>query len=143
MIEKYEGLCENPGGDGGGSELSRLTLGKVKMAAEATAAVAHSFGSDYRGRQKAGLGGGIAGLGKSCFDEGAAEMVMVGATADDGGGEGDDSGDGDGECDGRRRQRNHITVSHNSIFTLTVSVALALLHHLFLSITWHYLSLFP
>lgn len=40
-------------------------------------------------------------------------MVMVVA---DGGGEGEDSGGGSGERDGRRR-RNHITVSHNSIFT--------------------------
>ena len=35
-----------------------ILLGKMKMAAEAAAAVAHPFGSNYRGRLKAGLGGG-------------------------------------------------------------------------------------
>jgi len=57
-------------------------------------------------------------------------MVMVVA---DGGGEGEDSGGGSGERDGRRR-RNHITVSHYSIFTLTVSLELALSPCIFLFI---------
>jgi hypothetical protein len=62
-------------------------------------------------------------------------MVMVVATAAGDGGEGEDGGDGGGERDGRRQRRNHITVSPNSIFNLTVSIALALLPYPFLSIT--------
>jgi len=43
---------------GGRKDNPSILLGKMKMAAEAAAVVAHSFGSNYRGRLKAGLGGG-------------------------------------------------------------------------------------
>jgi len=113
----------------------------VKIAAEATAVVAYSFGSDYSGVVEGWSGWWHRRPRHGLFDEGAAEMVVVVATAAGGGGEGEDGGGRGGERDGWwRRRRNHITVSQTSNFALIVSLDLTLLIYLFIYFL-HYLTL--